>query len=75
VLAYICRRALRSGPQFRSPNTKTTPLIAAASNGNVQIVRMLLDRAPNTDVNYADARVATALMMAGRGNSQLSPPF
>jgi len=55
-----------SGPRFRSPNTKTTPLIAAASDGNVEIVRMLLDRAPNTDVNYADARVATALMMAGQ---------
>ena len=54
-----------SGPRFQAPDNKSTPLIAAAStHGNTEIVRMILERAPNTAVDHADADGDTALRMA-----------
>jgi len=51
-----------SGPRFRTPDTiKSTPLMAAAIYGHREIVRMILERAPNTSVDYADAHGITAL--------------
>jgi hypothetical protein len=37
-----------SGPAFQIPDTKSTPLIVAAKRGHTDIVRMILERAPNT---------------------------
>ena len=52
-----------SGPRFQCPDdTKSTPLIAAAMGGHTDIVRMILERAPNTPVDDAVATRATALM-------------
>ena len=44
-----------SGPSFQAPDTNSTPLIVAAWCGHIDIVRMLLTRAPNTTVDYVDA--------------------
>jgi ankyrin repeat protein len=53
-----------SGPRFQEPTTKSTPLMMAAWRGHTEIARMLLARAPNTAVDFADARGATALLAA-----------
>ena len=53
-----------SGQAFQDPDHKSTPLIAAAMNGHTEIVRMILERALNTSVDYVDAPGATALLMA-----------
>ena len=53
-----------SGPRFQAPNTKRTPLIAAAAGGHAEIVRMILERAPNTAVGHMDAHGDTALLLA-----------
>ena len=53
-----------SGPRFQAPNSKGTPLIAAAALGHTEIVRMILERAPNTAVDHADVNGDTALRMA-----------
>ena len=52
-----------SGAHFQEPN-KGTPLMAAAHFGHTDIVRMLLERAPNTAVDYATANGWTALIVA-----------
>ena len=44
-----------SGPRFQAPDTMTTPLIVAAWCGYTEIVRLLLERAPNTTVDSVDA--------------------
>ena len=62
-----CRTELDlCGPAFQHPDpaSKTTPLIVAAARGHTQIVRMILERAPNTKVDYADAVGFTALFVA-----------
>jgi len=53
-----------SGQRFQFNNTKTTPLMAAAEGGHTEIVRMMLERARNTIVDYADAQGYTAQHMA-----------
>jgi ankyrin repeat protein len=53
-----------SRPRFQAPNTKRTPLIAAAACGHTEIVRMILERAPNTSVGQMDANDDTALLLA-----------
>ena len=58
------RRLDLSDVMYRSPTTKTTPLIAAAGRGYTKIVKLILERAPDTAVDYVDARIATALFMA-----------
>jgi hypothetical protein len=51
-----------SGPPFQARATsKRTPLMVAAAFGHTEIVRMLLERAPNTPVDYVDANGGTAL--------------
>jgi hypothetical protein len=55
-----------SGPAFQAHSNKTTPLIVAATRGHTEIVRMILERAPNTAVDYADASGATAAIMAAQ---------
>jgi ankyrin repeat protein len=44
-----------SGPRFQHPNNKCVPLVVAATYGHTEIVRMILERAPNTNVDYVDA--------------------
>ena len=41
-----------SGPRFQFNTTKSTPLMEAAARGHTDIVRMILDRARNTNVDY-----------------------
>jgi ankyrin repeat protein len=56
-----------SSPIFQAADHKSTPLIAAARCGHTDIVRtILLERAPNTTVDYVDAHGHTALMMAAQ---------
>ena len=61
-----------SGPDFQCLSRKQTPLIVAAGNGHTEIVRMLLERAPNTAADYADASGATALHLVPMGNVEKS---
>ena len=49
-----------SGPRFQSPTTKSTPLTVAAFKGHTEIVRMILERAPNTTVDYVEANGGSA---------------
>jgi len=54
-----------SGPRFQHPDhQKSTPLIVAAEGGHTDIVRMILERAPKTAVDYKDVIHASALLMA-----------
>jgi hypothetical protein len=53
-----------SGPRFQSQNYKSTPLIAATEGGHTEIVRMILARARNTSVDYADAQGFNAQLVA-----------
>jgi ankyrin repeat protein len=53
-----------SGRSFQTTVTKRTPLIAAAACRHTEIVRIILERAPNTDVEYVDANDDTALLIA-----------
>ena len=53
-----------SGQRYQEPNTKGTPLIRAAMNGHIEIVRMILERAPNTKVDHVDGDGDTALLVA-----------
>jgi len=54
-----------SGQRFHQFNAdKTTPLMAAAGRGHTEIVRMILQRARNTPVDYANARGFTAQLLA-----------
>jgi ankyrin repeat protein len=55
-----------SGPHFQHPDDKSTPLIAAALYGHTSIVRMILERAPNTTVDFVGAHGVTALLLAAR---------
>jgi len=55
-----------SGPPFQDPTTKSTPLMVAAFSGHICIARMLLARAPNTLVDYANAMGFTALLAAAQ---------
>ena len=59
-----------NGPCFQHPDTndRGTPLIVAAQYGHTGIVRMILDRAPNTAVDYVGAFGATALMAAAQNH-------
>ena len=43
---------------------KNTPLTLAASYGHIEIVRMILARAPNTTLDYGNATGGTALNLA-----------
>ena len=53
-----------SGPDCQFFDGKSTPLLLAAGDGHTEIVRMLLDRAPNIAVDYMNAAGATALLAA-----------
>jgi ankyrin repeat protein len=53
-----------SGPRFQFNNHKNTPLIAAGASGYTDIVRMMLERARNTNVDYANAHGVTAHLAA-----------
>jgi hypothetical protein len=55
-----------SGPRFQSSPHKTTPLMNASCGGHVDIVRLILDRARNTDVDHADKIGSTALLVAAQ---------
>ena len=57
-----------SGAEFQQarPQTLQTPLIAAAFFGHTGIVRMLLERAPNTDVDYIDFNAMSAMLVAAQ---------
>jgi ankyrin repeat protein len=55
-----------SGPRFQSAANKSTPLMVAATLGQTDIVRIILDLAPNTTVDVADERGDTAPIMAAR---------
>jgi len=56
-----------SGQRFQSPSySGCTPLMIAAKLGHLEIVRMILERAPNTTVDYAVASGCTALLHAAR---------
>ena len=57
-----------SGPDFQFSDDKNTPLIVAARDGHTEIVRLLLERAPNTTVDYVNARGCTALFSAAYYN-------
>ena len=50
-----------SGPDFHSDADKDTPLMVASIQGHTDIVRMILERAPNTAVDYMDTIGNTAL--------------
>ena len=54
------------GPNFQHPYHKSTPLSLAAQGGHIEIVRMILERAPNTAVDYTVAIGYTALFVAGQ---------
>jgi hypothetical protein len=55
-----------SGPAFQLPDdeTKITLLMLAAAGGHTDVVRMILERAPNTTVDSVDVRGFTALFVA-----------
>ena len=55
-----------SGPDFQEPTCKSSALIVAATFGHTDIVRIMLERARNTAVDYVDAQPvpATAMMTA-----------
>ena len=53
-----------SGQRFQFQTTKNTPLIAAAAHGHTEIVRMILERARNTTLDYANAQGFTAHIVA-----------
>jgi ankyrin repeat protein len=56
-----------SGLSFQCPDDiKSTPLIAAATLGHMEIVRMILERAPKTAVDHTDADGDTALLAAAQ---------
>jgi hypothetical protein len=55
-----------SGPRFQLRSHKRTPLIAAAARGHTDIVRMILERAPNTTVDYATVVGFTALLLSAQ---------
>jgi len=61
-LLLCCSRLNLSEPRFQHPDSKSTPLMAAAACGHTEIVRMVLERAPTTTVDHAD----TALRMAAQ---------
>jgi hypothetical protein len=53
-----------SGPRFQSADDQVTPLMVAVQSGHADIVRMLLERAPNTAVGYMNPPGVTALCLA-----------
>jgi ankyrin repeat protein len=55
-----------SGPAFQCPEQKTTPLLVAAMHGHTAIVKMILERAPDTTVDCIDADGDTPLLMASQ---------
>jgi ankyrin repeat protein len=55
-----------SGPSYQRPVNKYTPLTAAAMGGHTEIVRLILDRAPNTAVDHATAIGDTAATVAAQ---------
>jgi ankyrin repeat protein len=57
-----------SGARFQRARDKDTPLMQAAWRGHTSIVRMILERAPNTSVDHADLSRGTALIMAAQFN-------
>jgi hypothetical protein len=48
------------GRRFQHPATKSTSIMVAALGGHIEIMRMLLARAPNTPVDDVDAMGFTA---------------
>jgi len=63
-----------NGLAFQHPTLKSTPLIAAAEGGHTEIVRLILERAPNTAVDHVIAIGDTAATMAGGTLRNLSGP-
>jgi ankyrin repeat protein len=57
-----------SGPRFQTTGTRSTPLMQAAWCGHTSIVRMILERAPNTSVDHPDTTRGTALLLAAQFN-------
>ena len=55
-----------SGQRFQFNTDRITPLMVAAALGHTDIVRMILQRARNTPVDYANARGFTAQIMAAQ---------
>ena len=55
-----------SGPHYQEPYSITTPLHMAAMHGHTAIVRMILERAPNTVADVVCAYGVTALLL-GQG--------
>jgi len=55
-----------SAARFQDPDFKSMPLIKAAVRGHIEIVRMILERALDTDVDYEDDDGGTALMAAAQ---------
>ena len=54
-----------SGQRFQFPDAaKTTPLMLAAFGGHTDMVRMILERAPNTTVDHGSAVGVTAHIIA-----------
>jgi len=51
-----------NGPRFQSAADKSTPFVVAANGGHAEIVRMILELAPNTTVDYVATHGVTALM-------------
>ena len=51
---------------MRHPFHKSTPLSLAAQGGHIEIVRMILERAPNTAVDHTVAVGYTALFVAAQ---------
>jgi hypothetical protein len=51
-----------SAPPFKDPGTTSTPLMVAAFRGYTEVVRVLLERAPNTAVDAMNGNGGTALM-------------
>ena len=62
-----------SGPAFQLPAPgHSTPLIVAAAFGHTDIVRMLLELARNTDVNYLATPGFSAMLGAAQGHHAAS---
>jgi len=53
-----------SGQRFQFHTEKSTPLIAAAAYGHTEIVRVILERARNTTLDYANTQGYTAQLVA-----------
>jgi hypothetical protein len=57
-----------SGLRFQTPNSKSSPLMAAAARGHTDIVRIILQRAPNTTVGDDDTQGLTPHIVASQNH-------